>query len=352
MRRALAWTHATFGIVLALYMLIAAGSGTAMVFRWDMIAWAHPGLAEAPAPADPISTALELEERIGEPIRAVRFPDGILNAFTVYSPDATTAIYHPATLERQPDRYNLIAAQDWLFDLHHHLLAGHTGETLTGIFALALLGMVVTGLILWWPSWRRWRLRNAWPRASNRTQRLKAHMTLSVLAVPTLLLATLTGSGMVFHDPTRAALTGMLGGATANPAPVSGADDPDGLASRQFAAADPRMLIPPPEPGAPYIVRLRGAGEAHPNGRTTIAWDPVTRRVIEAHDSMASGAGHRAADLLYPLHTGRVGGLVMRLLVMAGGIVTILSTVLAVGAYLKRKRRRRREAITPATAET
>lgn len=44
-----------------------------------------------------------------------------------------------------------------LIDLHDNLLAGPMGRTVNGVGAGAVILMVLTGLVIWWPGRRRWR---------------------------------------------------------------------------------------------------------------------------------------------------------------------------------------------------
>lgn len=342
MRRTLACLHATCGIVLAAYVLIAATSGGALIFKAEILAAAHPALTQAEPPPDIIAQAQRLERTIDGPISSIRFPDDTLNAFTARFADGSTALYDPETLTRQGDHLGLIAASDWLFDLHHHLLAGETGETISGICGLLLLAMIVSGAVLWWPRRKAWRLRHIWPGRSSRTQRLAAHQTLAVALVPLLSLAALTGSAMIFYDEANGILAAVLGDGDGTVAPVAGAGPMAALASRQFGEAAPRLLVPPGEGDDVLTIRLRQPGEAHPNGRTSLAWDASRMRLTAAHDPLRAGMGNRAADLLYPLHIGSIGGLALRLLLLGTAAASVLATSFAVGAYLKRGGKRRR----------
>src|SRR3546814_7974567 len=89
---------------------------------------------------------------------------------------------------------------DWLFELHHYLLAGETGKLISGAFGLAIAGLVLIGLYLWWP-WRRgWRLSNARAKRPTHASHLAAHTTLGILMAPALFLAALSGGAIVFHE--------------------------------------------------------------------------------------------------------------------------------------------------------
>jgi uncharacterized iron-regulated membrane protein len=68
------------------------------------------------------------------------------------------ALPAPTVDEAQTDGSNLgfwLVSQ--LIELHASLLAGPTGRTVNGLGAAAVVLMVLTGLVIWWPGIRRWR---------------------------------------------------------------------------------------------------------------------------------------------------------------------------------------------------
>src|SRR3546814_16102404 len=100
---------------------------------------------------------------------------------------------------------------DWLFELHHYLLAGETGKLISGAFGLAIAGLVLIGLYLWWP-WRRgWRLSNARAQRPPHASHLAAHTTLAIPMAPALFLAPLPGRPTLFPEPPTTPLTGAFG---------------------------------------------------------------------------------------------------------------------------------------------
>jgi uncharacterized iron-regulated membrane protein len=66
------------------------------------------------------------------------------------------------------DLGNSVATGYWLvselLDLHDNLLAGPSGRLVNGAGALALLGLAVTGLAIWWPGRKTWRRSLTLPR--------------------------------------------------------------------------------------------------------------------------------------------------------------------------------------------
>lgn len=337
-RSVLRWIHATCGLFAAVYLLMAAFTGSLLLFRREIVALAVPDLA--PLPADTVTQAQRLAATL-EPgaYTAIRFPDETLRVFTVHHPDHTTSLYDPATLAPVDDTFGLNRAMDWLFELHHYLLAGETGRIASGGFGLAMAGLVLLGLYLWWP-WRRgWRLSNAHAKRPTRASHLAAHTTLGILMAPVLLVASVTGSAIVFSDQAKAILIGALGEKDPAVEPAPGTGTLASLAGRQFPDAAPRLLSAPKEEGGPVTLRFRQPEEAHPNGRTMMSWDPATARVTDASSEPESGAGNRAFNILYPIHIGTIGGLPLRVVYMLSAVAALFAAVHALRSKLGRRGR-------------
>jgi len=67
----------------------------------------------------------------------------------------------------------------WLFDFHHHLFAGDTGETVAGIAGIAGLFFVLSGIILWWRTRKTFEFR-LWPRRMSRPAIVRQHRDLGI----------------------------------------------------------------------------------------------------------------------------------------------------------------------------
>ena len=80
----------------------------------------------------------------------------------------------------------------WLFDLHHHLFAGVTGETIAGLAGIAGLLFVITGTLLWLRGRGRFRPRLV-PARLTPGAIVKHHRDLGIVAAPLLLLSMTTG---------------------------------------------------------------------------------------------------------------------------------------------------------------
>lgn len=226
----------------------------------------------------------------------------------------------------------------WLFDFHHHLFAGDTGEAVAGILGLLGIGFVGTGAILWWRTRKSFAFR-LWPARMSRPAIVRQHRDLGVVAAPLLLVSFITGAYMLF-GPRPAAFK--------PPAPIE-AEVADRLdwagmiaeAHRRFPDAQPRMLSLPRGDGL-ITLRLRQPGEWTPNGRTMLWFAADTGRLIEARDINAAPASARLYAKLLPVHNGAVGGLPWKLAMTFSGLALTLLGTLAVWTFWFRRPRDRR----------
>lgn len=236
--------------------------------------------------------------------------------------------------------------EHWLFDLHHHLFYGHTGELIAGWTGVFGLLFTLTGAILWWRSRRafRWQI---WPKKFQPGPIVSHHRDIGILVAPLLLVSFVTGAGMIFDDAAKWALGpfGKIEQAkppevqpTAGPAPVAAML---AQAKARFPDAQLRRLTVPSKPGQPWSVRMRQPFEWTPNGRTTLSFDGAGKLI--RLDDPASGS--RAASIyetFYPLHSAKVGSLAWKLLMTLSGLGLTLLGALATWSFWFRKARKRR----------
>lgn len=236
----------------------------------------------------------------------------------------------------------------WLADLHQHLLAGDTGETVAGIAALIGLFFVISGVILWW------RLRHTfvfrlWPARMSRPAIIRQHRDFGVVVAPLLFLSLLTGAMLAVRPVADLLLAPWAppGGVRAAAAPpkITGgplAASPDwtamlAAAQARFPDARFRVLTLPRRPGDLITLRLRQPAEWLPNGRTMVWFDPADGRMVEARDALEHPTGTRLFNMIYPLHAAKVGGLPYRLVMSVSGLALTLLGTLAVWSFWFRR---------------
>lgn len=230
----------------------------------------------------------------------------------------------------------------WIFDLHHHLFAGETGELITGIAGIFGLGFVISGAILWWRSRRafEWRM---WPRKLQPGPIIRHHRDIGILSSPLLLISFLTGVGMLFPTVAGVALAPLGTLETAKKPPtVDAASGPAPVAAMlaqakaRYPNAALRRLTIPAKPGGAWSVRVRQPFEWTPNGRTTLFFDG-RGQLVRVDDPAKAGWAAKVNETFYPVHSGKVGGLPWKLLMTLSGIALTLLGSLAVWSFWVRR---------------
>ena len=233
--------------------------------------------------------------------------------------------------------------ETFVFDLHHHLLIGETGELVTGITGLVGIAFVVTGLILWWRTRKTFRLR-VWPARMTRSAIVRQHRDLGVVVAPLLFLTMLTGVMMTLRPVANIILAPLssvdeMKAATAPPLVSAGRSAKIDweriyrVAEKRFPDAELRISSLPRKPGELVTLRMKQPSEWLPNGRTLLWFDPATSQLIDARDANEHPIGLKAFNLAYPLHAAKVGGWAYKVLQTITGLALTLLGSLAVWSF-------------------
>jgi uncharacterized iron-regulated membrane protein len=245
----------------------------------------------------------------------------------------------------------------WLFDLHHHLFYGHTGELIAGWSGVFGLLFVITGTILWWRSRRafKWQL---WPKKFQPGPIVSHHRDIGILVAPLLLVSFATGTGMIFDDVTKQLLaplgTGAEAGKPPEAAPASGRAPVAQMlatAKQRYPDSALRRLTLPTKPGQPWSVRLRQPFEWTPNGRTTLYFE-ASGKLLRADDPADDGRAAGVMETFYPVHSAKVGGIAWKLVMTLSGLgLTLLGALATWSFWFRKAKKRRRPGIAKAGLE-
>jgi uncharacterized iron-regulated membrane protein len=165
LRRALFQVHLWTGIGLGLYILLMSVTGSALVFRREMVR----SLAREPRVSAGPGARMS-EDELGQVARRA-YPDYEVTRVSLRkNPDQAAEI----TLERGEKKlqrlFNPYTGADlgdsvrlgfrfvlWLADLHDNLLIANTGRLINAAGGIFTMLLVLTGAIIWWPGIDTWR---------------------------------------------------------------------------------------------------------------------------------------------------------------------------------------------------
>lgn len=313
--------HRWLGLLVSLVVIVVALSGGILIFHDSILRMMWPDLAR------PLRSGQEhaypavlahVEQRFRDPgIQLIKFPDRGMNAFHLWLKDDSEALVHPSSGD-------LISQWTWketwtgvLFELHANLMSGERGEQVNGYLGLLIVGFVLSGLVLWWPQRRTFRLRFAMPLGISSAHFVRSHSAIGVIFAAGILLFVLTGVTMVFYRPFMNAITTVLDSSPPM-VPVARADPMDkpvqpwattlDTVAKTFPAGKLVYYIPPRADNAVMTFRKRMPGEWHPNGRSFILVHLYTGEVLQTIDARQQQFGMRLMEKAYPLHASKVGG--------------------------------------------
>lgn len=349
--------HAWAGAVLCLLIAVLGLSGSLLVFKKDYLRLVFPQASEAVslAPEDLGPVIARIEARYGpDGLQYIALGDPAFGLHKAVLLDGGGA-YLDAEGDTVARWQKNGRPEDWLFDLHHYLLAGNTGKLVSGVAGGAVILLSITGLIIVWPSLRMfaWRV---WPSSGKRRDLLAHHRDLGVIFALPIILIAFTGFAMVYSAPVRTALNVLTASADVpSPAPApAGPGITDwtralAVARETFPGAVPRLASPPRSEGAPASLRLRQPAEWHQNGRTYVYMDPATNQPAGTADGTATTRANKVFNALYPLHSAGIGGRLYDLVSFLTGLAMTVLGLAGSWTFLRKPRRKRKSA-APATA--
>lgn len=164
-RQALVQLHLWLGLGAGLYILLISASGSAIVFRRELVK-KYSRRSLVVAATGPRMSLDELRIRfegthhgfevysVTEPARADRPDEAILGN----RHERISRLVDPYTGSDLGDsRSRLDRAFQWLADFHYNLLAGASGRWFNGIGACVVTVLGLSGIVIWWPGAGHWR---------------------------------------------------------------------------------------------------------------------------------------------------------------------------------------------------
>ncbi|MEM6935698.1 MAG: PepSY-associated TM helix domain-containing protein, partial [Pseudomonadota bacterium] len=294
------WLHRWVGVTLALFAVLSASSGALLLWSDEYTQWRYPSIRYSQGSTEPNATVIEaaLAQASG-PVQTLGMPRPGLPVYHLYLKGGDQA-YHSITDGSLIDTFGPLGRLPAvLFELHVDLFAGDFGHTLVGMLGLMVTGLLVTGVWIWWPRRRVLRLRRLLPKGTQLSL-MNSHAAQGLLISVLVTFLALSGAAIVFHQESEALLNGLLGSAV-NTRPSVRTLDADagpvvwekllGTARNYLPNATLRFVSLPSEKDRPVVLRLRNAGELHPNGRSYLVIHPTSGVALEVIDATQNGLG-------------------------------------------------------------
>jgi uncharacterized iron-regulated membrane protein len=342
--------HRWVGLAFAALLLVQGLTGTLLVFRAEIDGIIHPALVVTPGEALPVQTLVDtVREASPEAmLQRIRFSEDPTRAaiFVMRANDA------PWMVAVDPYSGGIVRAgsyaawpTEWLFHLHDTLLAGKTGEIIVTIEGVALIFLAVFGIIIWWPGRRRLKsgFRILTGQGADRTVRT-AHRAIGAAIGIVLVMSGVTGA-LLIH---RAALQPYLPVVPRPKFEVALSQAPlrpvDTLLADARARHGPLPLREVRFSGAAgQVVALYFQDETsrRPNATRQYFYNAYEGVELGRYEPAALPPMNTAYDWLFTIHTGKAGGLVGRLVVLAAGAALVFFAGSGVWLWFSARRQQR-----------
>ena len=326
LRRALFQVHLWTGLLVGLYVFVVCVTGAALVFRIDLQRAAFPHLF-----TPGVGTAADAAT-ILESVRQA-FPDDRVSgidapttvrptylAYVVRGERFLTLLVDPVSarvLGELPERSIVRTVQD----LHFDLLAGRTGRLVNGAGAVVLLGLCLSGLVIWWPGLPSWRrgftidFRRRWKRIT-----WDLHSATGIWTVAMIAMWAITGVYFAFPSQFRHAVN-ALSPLTVASTPQSDSASPNRSAPPTWQALIARArervpdqhvarVVTPYSETAPFLVMFSRVAPYSAGGAalTSVYLDQYTGEWLGHEENAQRSVGDVIMTWVAPLHVGNFGG--------------------------------------------
>ncbi|CAG0956220.1 hypothetical protein RHDC4_00406 [Rhodocyclaceae bacterium] len=373
-RKAWLQVHLWLGLCAGVVLTIAGITGSVLVFHHEIDEWLYPqallvadgGGEAAYRPVADLQAAAAATLPAAARLAGATYPrhDGAAFSFryAVPSPvggrDVVQVLVNPyagtvsgTITRREAGRLLPATLVGFMFELHYALLAGATGEIILGVFSVALIFSLLTGLIAWWPLDGKWRRAlTIKPGAGPIRRNYDLHQMAGFYFLPVLLAVLVSGIYWVLPRQFMAVMH-MLSPETVRRYDVVSADGGSGLISLEDAVRRVRNRFPDGRPSWLYVPNERRpttytvcqegiAGARFADRRCTVL-DARLGRMLHVEEAGRGTAGDTFIAWQWPLHSGQAFGWPGRILVFLCGLACPL---IFVTGYLRwwHKRRARR----------
>jgi uncharacterized iron-regulated membrane protein len=315
-RRALLALHQWVGLAAGLFLVVISVSGSALVFESDIDRALNPSTSFVP----PGQRTLPLETLVGQ-VRAAYPADQVTGVRIADKPDQA---YELSLRSRQSAMVNpytgaVLGLRDhersfarWVHLVHTRLAAGDIGERMVGGLSVAMLGLAMTGLVLWWPR----KILTVGAASSWKRTNFDVHNVLGFYSSLVMLFITLSGVLIAFESTTDPLVRRLNPGPDApapRSTPVAGGtrlsiDAAVAIAEQALPGAFASNVGIPSGPTGVFRILKKFPEDRTPAGRSRVYVDQFSGRVLLVENTRTAPLGTRILNLKRSAHTGDIFG--------------------------------------------
>lgn len=323
MRALLLTLHRWSGLILGGLIFVIAVTGSALVFEHDIDAWLNAELALLQTQPGPERLSLETlvnavkTKYPNDPPTSLRIlPIGIFTSnrtLELSLKSGRSAFVDQFTGEVKGTRLREKSFARFLHLLHTRFALGQTGEYVVGAITAATFLMALSGVYLCWPR----KLLALESSGSWRRTNLDLHHVLGFYSSLVMVVMTLSGVIIAF-EPYTDPLLKKLDSRPDPPAdlqstPIAGAtpisvDEAVRIANAALPGAQTSSINLPPPGTAVYRASLKFPEDRTPAGRSRIAIDQWSGRVLLKLSTREAELGTAINNLKRSAHTGDIFG--------------------------------------------
>jgi len=358
-RRLLLYVHLVAGLVSAILLVLLGVTGAVMVFETEI----HYALNAKLYRLQTLSMPLRLEDLVARVEKAqsakvvsLNFPAeiDIAPTFTLRKSDGKmrSVTVNPCTGAVIGDTSTANNFTQKLHQFHKNLLLADKGKLITGVGAILLVLLALTGIILWWPR----KILAVGSTRSGARINFDLHNALGFYSSFFMLVFGVTGAVIHWDDEAMKLVGGMTHSVPTQAMPsVKIPESSAKPLEARFAYEIARDAVP----GAsvttiqglgtlrsPVRVTMRFPEDRTPAGRTNVYLHPITGEVLQAQTSRDAPPGYKIVKVWNrQLHTGDVWGWPSRIIACLASLCLPLLAVTGPLIWWGRMRRRQSVAV-------
>jgi uncharacterized iron-regulated membrane protein len=309
LRHSLLILHQWVGLAAGLFLVVIAVSGSALVFENEIDRALNPSTSFVTPGGRPLAIEMLIA---ADQVTGVRIADRPDQAYEFSLRSRQAAMLNPYTGEVLGLRDHEKSFARWVHLLHTRFVAGEIGEKLVGGFSVAMLGLAITGLVLWWPR----KILTVGSASSWKRINFDLHNTLGFYSSLVMLFITLSGVLIAFEgvtDPLVKRLNGVPDAAAPQSTPVAGrtrisVDEALAIAERALPGAFASNVGLPNGPKAVFRILKKYPEDRTPAGRSRVYVDQFSGKVLLVENTRTAPLGTRILNLKRSAHTGDIFG--------------------------------------------